>query len=269
MATASPSATASTSRWRPIRPIVETVNCTVAWPPGWFVRSAGSRAIDDESPPIENASGLIAGGELQIRGKGFAQDDRPKVTIGEVGAPVIIGSDSFVIVRVPEGATVGYDAEADRDGEDDGAQPWYARERAGARGIVEARTDQRFGRILDQQHQLDVGLVRMADGQPAHPGAHVEVGADDQARCLFEDRADELLGEVLVRHLDDDLGVVDLLLLRFDGEPEPRAAATDEGGQGFQNFTGLAIFLSMLLAVFSDHLAHYFLGVPRGFVGRG
>ncbi len=49
----------------------------------------------------------IAGGELQIRGKGFAQSDRPRVTIGEIGAPVIIGSDSFVIARVPEGATAG------------------------------------------------------------------------------------------------------------------------------------------------------------------
>ena len=44
---------------------------------------------------------------MQIRGKGFAQEERPKVTIGEVGAPVIIGSDSFVIARVPEGATAG------------------------------------------------------------------------------------------------------------------------------------------------------------------
>jgi len=44
---------------------------------------------------------------LQIRGKGFAKANRPHVTIGEVGAPVIIGSDSFVIARVPEGATAG------------------------------------------------------------------------------------------------------------------------------------------------------------------
>jgi len=49
----------------------------------------------------------IAGGELQIRGKGFARAERPRVTIGEVGAPVIIGSDTFVIARVPEGATAG------------------------------------------------------------------------------------------------------------------------------------------------------------------
>src|SRR5438046_10399105 len=49
----------------------------------------------------------IAGGEFQIQGKGFAKSDRPRVTIGEVTAPVIIGSDSFLIVRVPEGVSDG------------------------------------------------------------------------------------------------------------------------------------------------------------------
>ena len=44
---------------------------------------------------------------MQIRGKGFLKSDRPCVTIGEVGAPLIVGSDSFVIARVPEGATAG------------------------------------------------------------------------------------------------------------------------------------------------------------------
>jgi hypothetical protein len=49
----------------------------------------------------------IAGGELQIRGKGFAKTDRPRVLIGDIGAPVIIGSDSLVIAKVPEGASAG------------------------------------------------------------------------------------------------------------------------------------------------------------------
>ena len=63
----------------------------------------------DPKPSISQVTptAAIAGGELQIRGKGFAHSERPKVTIGEVGAPVIIGSDSFVIARVPEGATAG------------------------------------------------------------------------------------------------------------------------------------------------------------------
>ncbi len=67
------------------------------------------RKQSDPKPSISQVSptAAIAGGELQIRGKGFAKQDRPKVTIGEIGAPVIIGSDSFVIARVPEGATAG------------------------------------------------------------------------------------------------------------------------------------------------------------------
>jgi len=66
-------------------------------------KSADSRPqITQVSPPA-----AIAGGEFQIRGKGFAKADRPRVTIGDVAAPLIIGSDSFVIARVPEGATVG------------------------------------------------------------------------------------------------------------------------------------------------------------------
>lgn len=64
--------------------------------------SNGKPQIAEVNPPA-----AIAGGELQVRGRCFARADRPKVTIGEVYAPVIIGSDSFVIVRVPEGASEG------------------------------------------------------------------------------------------------------------------------------------------------------------------
>jgi hypothetical protein len=67
------------------------------------------RKAPDPRPQISRITppAAIAGGELQIRGKGFAKSERPLVTVGEVGAPVIIGSDSFVIARVPEGATAG------------------------------------------------------------------------------------------------------------------------------------------------------------------
>jgi sugar lactone lactonase YvrE len=67
------------------------------------------RKSSESKPQISQVTptAAIAGGELQIRGKGFARADRPRVVIGEVGAPVIIGSDSFVIARVPEGATAG------------------------------------------------------------------------------------------------------------------------------------------------------------------
>jgi hypothetical protein len=66
-------------------------------------KSADSKPqISEVTPPA-----AIAGGELRIRGKGFARQDRPRVSIGEAAAPVIIGSDSLVIARVPEGATAG------------------------------------------------------------------------------------------------------------------------------------------------------------------
>lgn len=67
------------------------------------------RKSSDSRPQISQVSptAAIAGGEIQIRGKGFAKPERPRVTIGEVGAPIIVGSDSLVIARVPETATAG------------------------------------------------------------------------------------------------------------------------------------------------------------------
>jgi glucose/arabinose dehydrogenase len=69
-------------------------------------------AIDKPGSDKPHISGVqpaaaIAGGELSIRGKGLAAGDRPRVTIGDVVAPVVIGSDSLVIVKVPEGASAG------------------------------------------------------------------------------------------------------------------------------------------------------------------
>ncbi len=67
------------------------------------------RKSSDSKPQISQIAppAAIAGGEFQIRGKGFAKSNRPRVTIGDVGAPVIVGSDSYVIARVPDGATAG------------------------------------------------------------------------------------------------------------------------------------------------------------------
>lgn len=68
-----------------------------------------SRKDGDGKPQISQISPVaaIAGGEFQIRGKGFVKAEKPRVTLGDVEAPVIIGSDSFIIARVPEGASVG------------------------------------------------------------------------------------------------------------------------------------------------------------------
>lgn len=78
------------------------------------------RKNNDSKPQISEVSpyAAIPGGEFQIRGKGFAA--RPQVKFGDVAAPVVIGSDSFVIVRVPEGAS----ANEFTIGENNHTTPW-------------------------------------------------------------------------------------------------------------------------------------------------
>jgi sugar lactone lactonase YvrE len=60
-------------------------------------------------PRISQVSPMAAipGGEVQIRGTQFAGGDRPRVLFGEVTAPILVGSDDFIIARVPEGAAEG------------------------------------------------------------------------------------------------------------------------------------------------------------------
>jgi len=63
----------------------------------------------DGRPEIATVSPVAAipGGEFRIRGRGFVHRQNPTVTIGDDVAPLIIGSDSYVIAKVPEGASVG------------------------------------------------------------------------------------------------------------------------------------------------------------------
>ncbi len=67
------------------------------------------RKDSDGKPQISAVypAAAIPGGELQIRGKGFAKSTRPQVTIGEVEAPILVGSDSYVVAKVPEGTSEG------------------------------------------------------------------------------------------------------------------------------------------------------------------
>ena len=67
-----------------------------------FRKSLNGPQISEVSP-----AAAIPGGEFQIRGKGLAGTDRPHVKFGELSAPIVIGSDSFVIARVPDGAPAG------------------------------------------------------------------------------------------------------------------------------------------------------------------
>jgi sugar lactone lactonase YvrE len=67
------------------------------------------RKNSESRPQISDVSpaAAIPGGEFRIRGKGLAGPDRPIARFGELAAPVVIGSDSLMIVRVPEGASRG------------------------------------------------------------------------------------------------------------------------------------------------------------------
>lgn len=67
------------------------------------------RKLSNGRPRIAEVSpaAAIAGGELEIRGSGFGQEQRPRVKLGDVEAHVLVGSDSFVVARVPEGAAAG------------------------------------------------------------------------------------------------------------------------------------------------------------------
>jgi hypothetical protein len=67
------------------------------------------RKSSDSRPQILEVSPVAAipGGEFQIRGKNFAGAGRPSVTIGETPASLVVGSDSYLIVRVPEGTPDG------------------------------------------------------------------------------------------------------------------------------------------------------------------
>lgn len=62
----------------------------------------GRPQISDVTPVA-----AIPGGEFQIHGRGLTKSQRPRVTIGDMAAQVVIGSDSYMVVRVPEGASAG------------------------------------------------------------------------------------------------------------------------------------------------------------------
>lgn len=68
-------------------------------------------ALDNErkGPAITSVTpaAAIVGGEFQVRGDGLFPGERPRVRFGEVSAPIIVGSQNYLMVRVPENATVG------------------------------------------------------------------------------------------------------------------------------------------------------------------
>lgn len=59
-----------------------------------------------ERPTITdiNPRAALPGGDFQIRGKHLMREFRPQVLFGGVPAPLIVGSSSYLVARVPEGA---------------------------------------------------------------------------------------------------------------------------------------------------------------------
>lgn len=49
----------------------------------------------------------IPGGEFQIYGKNLLRGERPRVTVGNMPASVIVASDTYMVARAPEGASAG------------------------------------------------------------------------------------------------------------------------------------------------------------------
>ncbi len=83
----------------------------------------GNKKQTDRKPEIAEVhpAAAIPGGEFLIRGRRLARDQRPQVKIGDTAAPVVIGSENFVIARVPEGAVVG---EMTVDNGEDSSSVW-------------------------------------------------------------------------------------------------------------------------------------------------
>ncbi len=57
-----------------------------------------------QRPIIEKLSpaAAIPGGDVHIHGRSFLRDPRPRVSIGGVDAPLVVGSDQFIVARVPD-----------------------------------------------------------------------------------------------------------------------------------------------------------------------
>ena len=77
---------------------------------GFSDRILGKKNVNG-GPHIESVSPVLAlaGGEVRIAGSGLRpqQWQRPRVQFGEVEGGIVISSDTFLVARVPEGATSG------------------------------------------------------------------------------------------------------------------------------------------------------------------
>jgi sugar lactone lactonase YvrE len=77
---------------------------------GFSDRILGKKNVNG-GPHIESVTPMmaLAGGELRIAGSGLRPEEwqRPRVQFGEIEGGIVVSSDSFLVARVPEGATSG------------------------------------------------------------------------------------------------------------------------------------------------------------------
>src|SRR5580658_2061808 len=71
--------------------------------------SSNNPSSSDGRPQISEVSptAAIPGGHFQIRGAGLAAGDRPSVRFGRTPAQIVVGSDAYVVARVPAGPSNG------------------------------------------------------------------------------------------------------------------------------------------------------------------
>jgi sugar lactone lactonase YvrE len=77
---------------------------------GFSDRILGKKNVNG-GPHIESVTPVLAltGGEVRIAGSGLRPQEweRPRVHFGEIEGGIVVSSDSFLVARVPEGATSG------------------------------------------------------------------------------------------------------------------------------------------------------------------
>ena len=165
---------------------------------GFSDRILGKKNVNG-GPHIESVSPALAlaGGEIRIAGSGLRpqQCQRPRVQFGEVEGGVVVSSDSFLVARVPEGATSGPVVVA-ADGQISNAQTCQGR---GSHRRKPASRDQSSARC-SRQHLRDVlGFARpessgrdFQDRYELH-GETVRRGNDERDRDRLRPRRDRCM----------------------------------------------------------------------------
>src|SRR4029450_11859046 len=93
---------------------------------------------------------------------------------------------------------------------------------------------------------------------------HLDPSPGHRCRQRALEQTGELRGVLFVRHLDGELGVVQLLELGRQREPKSWASAADKAADRAQNLAWLAGPMRVLSTVFFRHLVDNLLGTEYG-----